>query len=59
MEDRAGQLHVESIVVDAHSDVFNDVARRRLAGESNVLRRLHVPAWRAGHVNVVEALRQE
>lgn len=46
-------LHNDAIVVDAHSDVFCDVARRRLLGEDNVLSRLHVPAWRAGGVNVV------
>lgn len=53
MEDRAAQLHVDAVVVDAHSDVFNDVVRRRQAGETNVLRRLHVPAWRAGGVDAV------
>ena len=46
-------LHDDAIVVDAHSDVFCDVARRRLRGETNVLRRLHVPNWRAGGVDVV------
>lgn len=53
MDERAHQLHIDSVVVDAHSDVFNDVVRRRQAGETNVLRRLHVPAWRAGGVDVV------
>jgi membrane dipeptidase len=53
VDDRGTQLHVESVVVDAHSDVFNDVLRRRQAGETNVLRRLHVPAWRAGGVDAV------
>src|SRR5688500_16362447 len=52
-DERAARLHEESIIVDAHSDVFCDVVRRRLHGETNVLRRLHVPAWRAGGVNVV------
>jgi membrane dipeptidase len=47
------ELHQSAIVVDAHSDVFCDVARRRLLGETNVLSRLHVPAWRAGGVDVV------
>jgi membrane dipeptidase len=46
-------LHRDAVVVDAHSDVFCDVARRRLLGESGVLQRLHVPAWRAGGVDVV------
>jgi len=52
-DERAARLHDEAVVVDAHSDVFCDVVRRRLQGETNVLRRLHVPAWRAGGVNVV------
>lgn len=50
---RAAELHREAIVVDAHSDVFCDVANRRLAGETNVLARLHVPAWREAGVDVV------
>jgi membrane dipeptidase len=53
MDDRAFALHGEAIVVDAHSDVFCDVVRRRLVGETNVLSRLHVPAWRAGGVDIV------
>jgi membrane dipeptidase len=53
MDDRAFALHGDSVVVDAHSDVFCDVVRRRLLGETNVLSRLHVPAWRAGGVDVV------
>lgn len=53
MDDRAFALHGDAVVVDAHSDVFCDVVRRRLLGETNALARLHVPAWRAGGVNVV------
>lgn len=53
ISDHASRLHQESIVMDAHSDVFGDVARRRLAGEAKVLERLHVPAWREGGVNIV------
>ncbi len=53
MDDRAFTLHGDAVVVDAHSDVFCDVVRRRLLGETNVLSRLHVPAWRAGGVDVV------
>jgi membrane dipeptidase len=49
----AAALHDDAIVVDAHSDVFCDVARRRLVGEREVLNRLHIPAWREGGVNVV------
>jgi membrane dipeptidase len=49
----AAELHRDALVVDAHSDVFCDVARRRLLGETQVLSRLHVPAWRAGGINVV------
>jgi len=53
MDDRAFALHGDAVVVDAHSDVYCDVVRRRLLGETNVLSRLHVPAWRAGGVDVV------
>jgi membrane dipeptidase len=49
----ASSLHQDAIVMDAHSDVFGDVARRRLLGETKVLERLHVPAWRAGGVNII------
>jgi membrane dipeptidase len=52
-DDRAAELHRDAIVVDGHSDVFCDVAERRLRGETNVLARLHLPAWRAGGVDVV------
>ena len=38
VSERASQLHLDSVVVDAHSDVFCDVVRRRLVGETNVLR---------------------
>lgn len=50
---QARRLHDDAIVVDAHSDVFCDVARRRLRGETGVLTRLHVPAWREAGVDVV------
>ncbi|MCO5175895.1 MAG: dipeptidase [Thermomicrobiales bacterium] len=54
MDDPAAHaLHKSAIVADAHSDVFCDVARRRLVGETEVLARLHVPAWRSGGVNLV------
>lgn len=49
----AQALHNDALVVDAHSDVFSDVARRRAFGERQVLERLHVPAWRAGGVDAV------
>ncbi|MFW6074619.1 MAG: dipeptidase [Chloroflexota bacterium] len=49
----ARELHEDAIVVDAHSDVFCDVVRRRLDGETGVLNRLHLPAWREAGVNVV------
>lgn len=53
MSTNPSQLHNDAIVIDAHSDVFCDVARRRLVGETEVLNRLHVPAWREGGVNAV------
>lgn len=51
--DRAAALHADSLVVDAHSDVFCDVEIRRARGETDVLRRFHLPAWQAGGVNAV------
>jgi membrane dipeptidase len=53
IDEATRKFHDAAVVVDAHSDVFCDVARRRQQGESDVLRRLHVPAWRAGGVDVV------
>jgi membrane dipeptidase len=53
MDDRSFSLHRDAVVVDAHSDVFCDVVRRRLLGETQVLERLHLPAWRKGGVDVV------
>ena len=52
-EDAGRRVHFATTVVDGHSDVFCDVANRRLRGETEVLRRLHLPAWRAGGVDVV------
>lgn len=49
----AAELHADAIVIDGHSDVFCDVVRRRLAGETEVLARLHVPAWREAGVNAI------
>jgi membrane dipeptidase len=37
-------------VIDCHSDVSIDVYRRRLAGERNVLERIHLPAYLDGGV---------
>lgn len=48
-------LHQDAIVIDTHSDVLNDVAVRRLAGETEVLRRIHLPRWQTGGVNAVVA----
>jgi membrane dipeptidase len=54
-DERASRVHREAVVVDGHSDVFCDVAERRRRGETRVLGRRHVPAWRAGGVDVVVA----
>ncbi len=53
IDSQARRLHDDAVVVDAHSDVFCDVARRRLLGETDVLTRLHVPAWREAGVDVI------
>jgi membrane dipeptidase len=46
-------MHHDAIVIDAHSDVLCDIARRRAAGERGIFNALHIPAWRAGGVDVV------
>ena len=43
--------HRRALVVDGHSDIPVDVVNRRRRGESHVLGRLHLPAWREGGVN--------
>jgi len=43
--------HQQALVVDGHSDIPMDVVNRRRRGESHVLGRLHLPAWREGGVN--------
>lgn len=53
MSAAAARLHHDAIVIDAHSDVLCDIARRRAVGERGVFNALHVPAWRAGGVDVV------
>ena len=53
--DPVDRLHRDAVVVDCHSDVLCDVARRRAAGEHGVLERLHLPRWREGGVDVVVA----
>jgi membrane dipeptidase len=40
------------VTVDLHSDLLADVVVRRLAGERDVMRRLHLPALRAAGVGV-------
>lgn len=37
-------------IFDGHSDIFTDVLRRRLAGERQVLERVHLPLLRAGGI---------
>ena len=38
------------MVFDGHSDIFTDVLRRRLKGETQVLERLHMPRLRKGGI---------
>ncbi len=49
----AATLHASALVIDAHSDVFADVANRRTAGRRQYLSEKHIPDWRAGGVNAV------
>ena len=43
-------MGASSPVIDCHSDVSVDVYRRRIAGETSVLARIHGPAYRRGGV---------
>ncbi len=47
------EFHRRSVVIDAHDDLMVDVMRRRLRGESGVLKRIHAPKLRAGGVDLV------
>lgn len=38
------------MIFDGHSDLLYDVTRRRLAGETHVLERHHLPKLRTGHI---------
>ena len=49
----ASGLHHDAIVIDAHSDVFADVANRRAAGKTSYLAEKHIADWRKGGVNAV------
>jgi membrane dipeptidase len=45
-------FHNSCFVVDGHDDLMVDVVRRRLRGEHQVLRRIHVPKLRRGGVDL-------
>src|SRR5690606_38708607 len=49
----ADAFHHASLVIDMHSDVHLDVIRSRGQGETHVLKRRHIPLWRAGGVDAV------
>lgn len=49
----AEALHQQALVIDAHADILCDVRMRRREGETEVLRRLHLPRLRAGGIDVV------
>lgn len=49
----AHRIHSGTIVADIHSDIPNDVLRRRKQGETAVMQRLHVPQLRQGGVSLL------
>ncbi len=51
--ERAKSLHQRALVFDAHSGLSTDVARRRLQGEREIMRRVHLPRLRQGGVDAV------
>lgn len=46
-------FHHDCLVVDGHDDLMVDVMRRRLRGETDVLRRIHLPKLRTGGVDLL------
>jgi membrane dipeptidase len=44
----AQALHADALVIDAHADILCDVRNRRRDGETDVIRRRHLPRLRAG-----------
>jgi membrane dipeptidase len=44
----AQALHADALVIDAHADILCDVRNRRRNGETDVIRRRHLPRLRAG-----------
>lgn len=51
--ERAKEIHRQALVFDAHSGLPNDVVRKRLQGEREVMRRVHLPKLREGGVDAV------
>lgn len=49
----AAELHADAIVIAAHTDICPDVAKRRAAGERQVMAARHLPTLRAGGVTAV------
>jgi len=49
-KERASNIHKNSIVIDAHTDVIMDVAERRDRGEKRVLERRHLETMRQGGI---------
>ena len=46
-------IHKNSLIIDAHSDVPIDILKRRRAGEKSVLSRIHIPEWKRGGINAL------
>ena len=51
--EEAARLHAETVVIAAHTDICPDVAKRRAAGEHQVMQRRHLPGLRQGGVTAV------
>jgi len=48
-----GERGKSTLVLDAHSDLFNDIVERRAQGETHVLEKRHLPELRKGGVDVL------
>jgi len=51
--EEAVRLHAEAVVIAAHTDICPDVAKRRAAGERQVMQGRHLPGLRSGGVTAV------
>ena len=47
------RIHNESLLVLCHEDVPVDISNRRMNGETNVMKKIHLPRYKQGGVNMI------